>query len=67
MNGDELERLLFGSKTCTLCHRSLPASSEFFARDRHELGRLTHDCRDCRNARDRRSKARRKAALRRGT
>lgn len=52
---EQYEYALFGGKTCTVCHRRLPANSDFFGRDHEQASGLTHACRDCRREQNRRT------------
>ena len=52
---EDYEYALFGGKSCSVCHRRLPANSDFFARDTIRLDRLTSTCRDCRREQGRRT------------
>ena len=47
---DDTDLLIFGAKTCDHCHAALPANTEQFNTDHHEVDGLTKACRDCRNA-----------------
>ena len=61
---EEYEYLLFGTKLCATCERSLPANSDFFVVDKWR-GRnaLKSECRACKAAKSRASYLRRKVAL----
>jgi len=50
----DLELLLFGAKRCPLCGRELPASTDFYGRDRTTRDGLTRLCSECRSREDRR-------------
>lgn len=62
MDSDEIDRLLFGSKVCAGCGRVLPASSEYFHRDRHNTDGLKRECRRCCSVREAARYRRRKEA-----
>ncbi len=47
----DIDFLLFGPRICNACFRTLPASSEFFHRDRDESDGLSLTCSECRNGR----------------
>jgi hypothetical protein len=46
------EFTVFGGKVCCECKRRLPASADYFRRDRHQTDGLTHSCKSCRKKRD---------------
>ena len=52
---EDYEYALFGGKSCTVCHRRLPANSDFFGRDHDQASGLTIACRDCRREQGRRT------------
>ncbi len=64
MTSDDIDLLLFGTKTCPACGATYPANSEHFARDASTPDGLKRRCKGCVADAERSAYRRRKAAKR---